>query len=236
MARTPRTPSNGFVSVETQGQDVERDDDLLADDDGIFDSSDDLFEERDETDTDGEGVFADNTSIFSAPGDPSVDHSNAITTREMDARRYEDAKPHESLKVAREVYNLRAGFKQPPKTKKQKRVLVAQFDAQGRPLVAHFADGKQLEPFRVPTQREFHSLKTKGKIVRGGIGEPPAPEGAGGGGIPWKKILLVGGVAVAGGAAWYFWKKRKNAEPVVDNIRESGADDDGDSDDEDSED
>ena len=218
--------NNGFVPVETQGQDVERDDDLLADDDGIFDSADDLFDGREDNDTDSEGVFADNTSIFSTSRDSSVDHSNAITTREMDARRHEDAKPHESMKIARAVYNDRAGFKAAPKAKKQKRVLVAKFDEQGRPLVAQFADGKQLEGFRVPTPSEFHALKTKGKIVQGGVGEAPAA--AAEGSIPWKKILLAGGVAVAGGAAWYFWKKRKNPEPVVDNIRESGADDEGD--------
>lgn len=200
---------SGFVPVETQGQDVERDDDLTASDDGIFDSSDDLFEERDEADTDGEGIFADKTSIYSRPGDPAEDHSNAITTREMDARRYEDAKPHESLKVARKVYNMRAGFKQAPK---QKRILVAKFDDQGRPLVAHFVGGKQAEPFRMPTEREFNSLKTKGKIVKGGVGETPAP--AADTGLPWKKILIAGGVVVAGGAAWYFWKKRRNPEVV----------------------
>jgi LPXTG-motif cell wall-anchored protein len=226
--------NNGFVPVETQGQDVERDDDLLADDDGIFDSSDDIFDERDDNDTDGEGVFADNTSIFSRAGDPAVDHSNAITTREMDARRYEDAKPHESMKIARAVYDDRAGFKSAPKSKKQKRVLVAKFDEQGRPLVAHFADGKQLEGFRMPTEREFHSLKTKGKIVRGGVGEAPAVPVESS--IPWKKILLAGGVAVAGGAAWYFWKKRKNGAEVVDNVQESAAFDDEADDTDDSED
>jgi len=225
--------NNGFVPVETQGQDVERDDDLLADDDGIFDSSDDLFDGQNDNDTDGEGNFADNTSIFSTSRDSSVDHSNAITTREMDARRHEDAKPHESMKVARAVYDDRAGFK--PSAKKQKRVLVAKFDAQGRPLVAHFADGKQLEGFRVPTEREFHALKTKGKIVQGGVGEAPAAPVESG--IPWKKLLLAGGVAAAGGAAWYFWKKRKNAaEPVVDNVRESAGADEDDYDDQDSED
>lgn len=215
---------NGFVPVESQGQDVERDDDLLADDDGIFDSSDDIFEERDETDTDGEGVFTDKTSIFSRAGDPAEDHSNAITTREMEKRRYEDGKPHESMKVAREVYNLRAGFKQPPK---QKRVLVAKFDDQGRPLVAHFVGGKPVEAFRVPTEREFISLKTKGKIVKGGIGETAAPPAESG--IPWKKILIAGGVVAAGGAAWYFWKKRRNPE-IVEAVHEhpgmSGDDED----------
>ena len=70
----------------------------------------------------------------------------------------------------------------------------------------------------MPTEKEFQALKTKGKIVSGGVGEVPAPAGS----IPWKKILLVGGIAAAaGGAAWYFWKKRKNATEVVDSIRES---------------
>lgn len=220
---------NGFVPVETQGPDVERDDDLLGDDDGIFDSADDLFSDENASDVDGEGTFTDATSVFSTPRDPSEDHSNALTTREMDARRYEDAKPHESMKVARQVYNKRAGFKSAPK---QKRTLVAKFDDQGRPLVACFADGKQLEPFRVPTEREFHALKTKGKIVKGGIGEAASASSSG---IPWTKLLLVGGAAVAGGAAWYFWKRKKRAE-VVEGVSEAfgdDGDDDGDDGDED---
>lgn len=202
---------NSFVPVETQGQDVERDDDLVGDDDGIFDTSDDLFAGNEEQDEEREGVFADRDSVFSTSRDPSTDHTNALTTREMTARRYEDAKPHESMKAARKVYNARAGFKP------GKRLLVAKFDEQGRPHVAHHVDGKQVEAFRVPTEKEFQALKTKGKIVSGGVGEAPAPAGS----IPWKKILLVGGVAAAGGAAWYFWKKRKNGAEVVDSIRES---------------
>lgn len=215
---------NGFVPVETQGPDVERDDDLLGDDDGIFDSADDLFSDENASDVDGEGTFADATSVFSTPRDPSEDHSNALTTREMDARRYEDAKPHESMKVARQVYNKRAGFKQAPK-----RTLVAKFDEQGRPLVACFAGGKQLEPFRMPTEREFHALKTKGKIVKGGIGQAPTTTTSS---IPWTKLLLVGGAAVAGGAAWYFWKRKKRAE-VVESVKEAPvdeSDDDGEED------
>ena len=205
--------NNSFVPVETQGQDVERDDDLIGDDDGIFDTSDDLFAGDEEQDEEREGVFADRDSVFSTSRDPSTDHTNALTTREMTARRYEDAKPHESMKAARQVYNDRAGFKP------GKRLLVAKFDEQGRPHVAHHVDGKQVEAFRVPTEKEFQALKTKGKIVSGGVGEAPAPAPAGG--IPWKKILLAGGVAAAGGAAWYFWKKRKNGAEVVDSIRES---------------
>ena len=204
--------NNSFVPVETQGQDVERDDDLIGDDDGVFDSSDDLFAGNEEQDEEREGVFADRDSVFSTSRSPSMDHTNALTTREMTARRYEDAKPHESMKAARQVYNDRAGFRQ------GKRLLVAKFDEQGRPHVAHHVDGKQVEAFRVPTEKEFQALKTKGKIVSGGVGEVPAPAGN----IPWKKILLVGGIAAAaGGAAWYFWKKRKNATEVVDSIRES---------------
>lgn len=206
-----------FVPVETQGQDEERDDDLSFDDDGIFDSDDgDLFDGG----SDAEGVFSDQTSVFSTPRDPSADHSNALTTREMEARRYEDAKPPRQLPAARAVYNKRAGFKSPPKPK---RVLVAKFDDQGRPLVAHFANGRQLEPFRVPTPQEFHSLKTKGKIVKGGIGEA-APAG-----LPWKKILIGGGAVVAaGGLAWYLWQKRKQAKQdvsstVVEQVPESAA-------------
>jgi len=208
---------NGFVPVETQGPDVERDDDLLGDDDGIFDSADDLFSDENASDANGEGTFADATSVFSTPRDPSEDHSNALTTREMDARRYEDAKPHESMKAARQVYNKRAGFKQAPK-----RTLVAKFDEQGRPLVACFAGGKQIEPFRMPTEREFHALKTKGKIVRGGIGQAPAATTSS---IPWTKLLLVG-AAVAGGA-WYFWKRKKRVE-VVEGVSEAFSDDDSD--------
>lgn len=207
--------NNSFVPVETQGQDVERDDDLIGDDDGIFDSSDDLFAGNEEHDEEREGVFADRDSVFSTSRDPSMDHNNALTTREMTARRYEDAKPHESMKAARQVYNARAGFKKP----EGKRLLVAKFDEQGRPHVAHHVDGKQAEAFRVPTEKEFQALKTKGKIVSGGVGEAPAPAGS----IPWKKILIVGGVAAAGGAAWYFWKKRRNGAEVVDSVHESAS-------------
>jgi len=207
--------NNSFVPVETQGQDVERDDDLIGDDDGIFDSSDDLFAGNEEHDEEREGVFADRDSVFSTSRDPSMDHTNALTTREMTARRYEDAKPHESMKAARQVYNARAGFKKP----EGKRLLVAKFDEQGRPHVAHHVDGKQVEAFRVPTEKEFQALKTKGKIVSGGVGEAPAPAGS----IPWKKILIVGGVAAAGGAAWYFWKKRRNGAEVVDSVHESAS-------------
>lgn len=213
----PRNARSEFVPVETQGQDEERDDDLSFDDDGIFDSDGDLFDGG----TDAEGVFSDQTSVFSTPRDASADHSNALTTREMEARRYEDAKPSRQLPAARAVYNQRAGFKPRPQAK---RALVAKFDDQGRPLVACFQNGKQLEPFRAPTPAEFHALKTKGKIVKGGIGQTVT-----GSAIPWGKVAAVGGVVVAGGVAWYLWRKRKNAaaaddaNAVVEEVPESTA-------------
>lgn len=213
---------NGFVPVETQGPDVERDDDTSMDGD-IFDSADDIFDGENENDVDGEGIFADNTSVFSSSRSSSVDHSNAITTREMDARRHEDAKPPRSLPAARKVYNARAGFKDKPSVK---RILVAKFDDQGRPIVAYFAGDKQLEPFRTPTAAEYEALRTKGKLVKGGIGQV-APDGsvASGSAFPWKKVLVGGGAVVAaGGLAWYFWKKRKNAAAtVVEQVNESAA-------------
>jgi hypothetical protein len=201
---------NGFVSVETQGRDEERDEDFTSMDDGNFDDTDGIFDGG----TDAEGVFADQTSVFSTPRAPSADHSNALTTREMEARRYEDAKPSRQLPVARAVYNKRAGFKPQPK-----RVLVAQFDAQGRPAVARFAGGQQLESFRPPTLAEFHSLKNNGRIVKGGIGQAPTP------GLPWKKIAVGGSVLAVGGLAWYFWKKRKQdqANTVVQQVPESNS-------------
>lgn len=218
---------NGFVPVETQGQDIERDADDVSMDGDIFDSADDIFDGENEEDSDGEGIFADNTSVFSSARTPSEDHSNAITTREMDARRYEDAKPPRALPAARKVYDARAGIKGPPQPK---RILVAKFDNEGRPLVAHYAGNKQLEPYRQPTPKEYETLRTKGKLVKGGIGQvapdgsvKPAPPPASPG-LPWTKILVGGGAAVvAGGLAWYFWKKRKNAleTAVVENVPES---------------
>lgn len=216
---------NGFVPVESQGQDIERDDDASMDGD-IFDSADDIFDGENEDDSDGEGVFADNTSVFSSSRSASVDHSNALTTREMEARRYEDAKPPKVLPAARKVYDARAGFKDKPKVK---RILVAKFDDQGRPVVAHFAGNKQLEPFRTPTQKEHEALRTKGRLVKGGVGQV-APDGsvapaASGSTFPWKKVLVgSGAVVAAGGLAWYFWKKRKNAaDTVVEQVAESTA-------------
>lgn len=214
---------NGFVPVETQGQDIERDDDASMDGD-IFDSADDIFDGENEDDSDGEGVFADNASVFSSSRSASVDHSNALTTREMEARRYEDAKPPKVLPSARKVYDARAGFKGKPKVK---HILVAKFNDQGRPVVAHFAGNKQLEPFRAPTQKEHDALRTKGRLVQGGVGQV-APDGsiapaASGSAFPWKKVLVGSGAAVvAGGLAWYFWKKRKNAaDTVVEQVAES---------------
>lgn len=214
MARSPSR--SDFVPVETQGQDEERDDDLSELDDGIFDSDADIFDGG----TDAEGVFADRTSVFSTPRDATVDHSNALTTREMEDRRYEDGKPPRQLPAAREVYNKRAGFKGRPQGK---RALVAKFDDQGRPLVAYFQNGRQLEPFRVPTPAEFHTLKTKGKIVKGGIGQVNSAEKPSG--LPWGKIAVAGGVVAAGGLAWYLWRKRKNADAntVVQQVPESAA-------------
>lgn len=213
---------NGFVPVESQGQDIERDDDASMDGD-IFDSADDIFDGENEDDVDGEGVFSDNPSVFSSSRSPSVDHSNALTTREMEDRRYEDAKPPKVLPAARKVYDARAGFKDKPKVK---RILVAKFDDQGRPIVAHFAGNKQLEPFRVPTPKEHEALRTKGRLVKGGVGEVAAdgsiasPTGSA---FPWKKVLVGSGAAVvAGGLAWYFWKKRKNAaNAIVEQVDES---------------
>jgi hypothetical protein len=180
-----------FAPVETQGPDIERDEDLDVEDDGVFD--DGLFDDGEQ-----EGVFEDRTSIFSTPSDPPADHHNALTTREMEARRYEDPKPPQQMTAARKVYNDRAGFAQP------KRNLVAKFDAQGRPFVAYFVNGKQTEAFRVPTLEEVKLLQTKGKLVSGGIGSTEASSG-----IPWKKILIGAVAVVAAGGAYYIWKKRK---------------------------
>jgi hypothetical protein len=200
--------NNSFVPVESQGQDIESDEDLDAGDDGIFDDEDSIFDDGGS----GEGSFADQTSTFSTPADPRADHSNALTTREMEARRYEDPKPPQSMPVARQVYNMRSGFKQP------KRALVARFDDQGRPLVAYYVNGKQTETFRLPTPEELQTLQTKGRIVKGGIGQVPSE----GGGLPWKKIAVAGAAVAAAGAAYYFWKKRKtdDANTTVETVGE----------------
>lgn len=103
--------------------------------------------------------------------------------------------------------------------------LVAQFDAQGQPLVARtqMRNGKpvQLEEFRRPTPDEYNSLMFGGKIVRGGVvgSEVPAganlmarsqrtPLGQTSGGMNWKRIALYAGVGtVAIGGGWFAYKK-----------------------------
>lgn len=103
--------------------------------------------------------------------------------------------------------------------------LVAQFDAQGQPLVARtqMRDGRpvQLEEFRRPTPDEYNSLMFGGKIVRGGVvgSQVPAgtnlmarsqrtPLGQTTTGINWKRVALYAGVGTAAiGGGWFAYKK-----------------------------
>jgi hypothetical protein len=145
-----------------------------------------------------QGVFSDRESVFDTRR--TVDHRNPVVTR------------------AEETANELLPMRRPVSTKAQ---LVAVFDAQGRPFVAYHQNGRALERFRLPTPQEFEVLRSRGQLVKGGLGEapagaapasmapaaPPAPAPQSGGNKTW---LYVGAAAVAvGGLAWWYMSKQK---------------------------
>lgn len=154
-----------------------------------------------------QGVFSDRESVFDTKR--TVDHRNPVITR------------------AEETANELLPARRPVSTKAQ---LVAVFDAQGRPFVAYHQNGRALERFRLPTPQEFEVLRARGQIVKGGIGETPAPGAApAAAAAPAssnmnKTWLYVGAAALGVGAlAWWYMKKQKS-EPS----RARANDDDGD--------
>lgn len=180
---------------------AERDDDLDDhDSDTLFDEGDDIFSE-DEDDEDQEGVFRDKTSIFSSPHSKPEDHHNPLISKEQERQQWETPKPHRALPGP-------ATIEQAERAKKQ---LVAKFDQNGQPFVARHVNGKAVEQWRRPTQKEHEALRTRGRLVKGGIGAatasamvvPPPPPGT-----DWKKVAMwAGGLAAAGYGSWWLWNK-----------------------------
>jgi hypothetical protein len=161
-----------------------------------------------------QGVFADRESVFDTQR--AVDRRNPVVTR------------------AEETANELLPSRLPVSTKAQ---LVAVFDAQGRPFVAYHQNGRALEKFRLPTPQEFEVLRSRGQLVKGGLGEAPEqapatvqpqqqqPPAAGSG----KTWLYVGAAAVAvGGLAWWYMNKQKKGPGPRKNVDDAPDHDDAD--------
>lgn len=182
----------GSVASSRAERDPDGDDEI----DALFDEADDIFED-DEADEEQEGIFRDKTSIFSSPHSRPEDHHNPLITKEQEVRQWETPKKHAPVPPP-VMIDTRTGAK---------RQLVAKFDAAGQPLVAKHVGGKQTEPFRRPTRDEHEKLRTKGRLVKGGVGAAPAPA-APAPGMDWKKIAMwAGGLAAAGYGGWWLWKQ-----------------------------
>jgi len=166
----------------------------------VFDDDSSIFEEN-EDDEDQEGSFRDKQSSFDTAHNAPEDHRNPLTTRLQEEEQWET--PHDKA----------------PVISKQ---LVVRFDANSRPFVAKHENGKAIERYRPPTQAEHEKIRTKAKLVRGGVGEvTPAAAVSSPGlfGVPWTKLALYGGgAAVVGLGGWWLWKnhKRKNGDADAD--------------------
>jgi hypothetical protein len=148
-------------------------------------------------DSDTEGVFEDEESIFDDEG--SVDHANPVTTRAQET-----------------MVSALPGTPAPAPA----RQLVAVFGADGSPKVAYAIDGQPQEQFRAPSQQELVMLKERGRLVQGSV-ENTAPAAVGAvapsGSFLTRNASLLGGLAaVAVGARVYFYqkKKREKARPM----------------------
>lgn len=188
----------------------ERDPDMDDDDydaDSLFDEGDDVFSD-DEDDEDQEGVFRDKTSIFSSAHSKPEDHHNPLISKEQERQQWESPKAPRALPG-------------PANIEQAKKQLVARFDQQGQPMVARHVNGKAVEQWRRPSKEEHEALRTRGRLVKGGIGEAAAPMTAmivppAAPGMDWKKMAMwAGGLAVAGYGGWVLWNKyRKMTRPT----------------------
>jgi hypothetical protein len=186
-------------SEELSGMDTDGDDENAEIDDESPDDSNPAEEPQEYRPANSivpqgkQGVFADRDSVFDTKR--AMDRRNPVVTR------------------AEETANELLPARLPVSTKAQ---LVAVFDAQGRPFVAYHQNGRALEKFRLPTPQEFEVLRSRGQLVKGGLGEAPdaAPAApvtpAQQAATSNKTWLYVGAAAVAvGGLAWWYMNKQK---------------------------
>jgi hypothetical protein len=102
------------------------------------------------------------------------------------------------------------------------------FGSDGKVRVALFVDGVQMEPWRQPSPKEWELLKMRGRLVKGGIAQTPAPAAASSEVLQQQQSpqamnvmpkLLLGGLALLGaGAAFYFWRQSKQMDENVEEV------------------
>lgn len=109
--------------------------------------------------------------------------------------------------------------------------LLSVFGSDGKVRVALALDGERIEDWRAPTDKEWHQLRERGRLIRGGIGQAPpaqvpaappaAPAPAGQmtiAGIPLSKLLFAGVALVGAGAAFHFWRQHKQMNENLEEV------------------
>lgn len=183
-------------------------------DDEELDEEDELADEADAEDADwpedgifegDDGSFTDRESIFDDEG--PVDRSNPRITREEEYAAAPRTGGQVGALPSRGIQALTRGVRRAPAPKMQ---LLAQQDKRGRLLVCKTANGRPVEPWRLPTKPELQLLHARARPVqrplpRLGDAAVPAPAPSTG---PWKWVAAAA-AALAVGAGVYFWQQKK---------------------------
>ncbi len=170
-------------------------------------ADEELMDEYDDDDSDDEGIFEDEESIYGDEG--TVDHKNPVITREEEQA---------------QVYEIKSGKEKPGggKALAKKRQLVAQADKHGKWFVAVFEGKKQVTKWKPPTKEQAVKLDKKGRIVKGGVidddreedetdDDTDLGEDTATGGITLKKVLIgTAVVGILGVGGWFVYKKIKS--------------------------
>lgn len=167
----------------------------------------------DNEDSQPEGIFTDNESLFHGHDPSSGDDPRHVDHMDREVTRGQELSPERAIgPQGQSPAALAAPTQQ----------LVAHFDVNGQPIVAYTEGGNRIEEWRRPTEEEWNFLRERGQIVRGGLTSgvaSGAPNGAFGLGATtpstmtpgkWTAAVIAGLAVLAGG--YYAYTKYKEDE------------------------